>query len=365
MLYAGPLLAARAGIANGATGGAETQVFLLARELRRIGHRVAIATLAVPSGLPDEIEGVEVIALPARTPSASYLGLLSWSVRFVVALGLIDRCVVVQRGSGAITGLVALLARLGGRRFVYSSANVIDFEYDQLERNRWALRLFGIGRRLAQAIVVQSDEQAALCRRQWGRSSTVIRSLADPAPRRASSPEAFLWIGRLAPYKRPEIVLELARRLPHARFWILGNESLAHPEVAEKLRGYAAELANVELLEPRTRADLGSLYERAVAVVNTSEFEGMSNVLLEAWARGVPALVYSHDPDGLVVREGLGWYAGGSLERLTELAAAAWVERDDQAVIAGRCRSYLAREHAAAAVVRRWEDVLHLREPLP
>jgi hypothetical protein len=31
MLYAGPLLGARAGLGEGSTGGAETQVFLLAR----------------------------------------------------------------------------------------------------------------------------------------------------------------------------------------------------------------------------------------------------------------------------------------------------------------------------------------------
>lgn len=365
MLYAGPLLGARAGLGEGSTGGAETQVFLLARELGRRGHRVAIATFEVAPGLPSDVEGVDVIALPARRPGGSRLGLLRWGLRFVLALARIDRCVVVQRGAGAVTGLVAILARLGGRRFVYSSANVIDFEYDQLEPDSWTLRLFGIGRRLARDIVVQSDEQAELCRRRWGRSSTVIRSLAEPAAARTGLPEAFLWVGRLAPYKHPELVLELARRVPGARFWIVGSVSGQNPELLDELRGRAAELANVDLLEPRPRLELGALYDRAVAVVNTSEFEGMSNVLLEAWARGVPALVHSHDPDGLVEREGLGWYAAGSLERLEELTAEAWAQRESQSALARRCRSYVAREHVPASVAARWEGVLGLGKPLP
>ena len=364
MLYAGPLLAERAGIGEGSTGGAETQIFLLARELRLRGHEVAIVTFDVPSGLPHEVEGVEVVALPARTPGSSRLRLLFWGVRLVVALARIDGRVVVQRGAGAITGLSAVLARLGRRPFVYSSANVIDFEYARLEPNRWVLRLFGLGRRLARTIVVQSHEQAALCRRHWGRSSTIIRSLAEPAPLRNAPGEAFLWIGRLAPYKRPELVVELARKVPDAQFWILGSASRQHPELLEQLRRQAAELPNLELLEPRPRAALGSLYDRAVAVVNTSEYEGMSNVLLEAWARGVPALVHSHDPDGLVVREGLGWYAEGSLNRLAELATAAWAGREDQAAIADRCRSYLGREHIPARVAELWEHVLGMDEPL-
>lgn len=360
MLYAGPLLAARGGRGGGATGGAETQVFLLARELHRRGRRVAIATFDVPSGLPPEVEGVEVIALPTRGPAASRGELLRWWVRLVVALARTGRCVIVQRGAGAITGLAALLARLAARRFVYSSANVIDFEYDRLETNRSALRLFGVGRRLAHQIVVQSQEQADLCRRHWGRPSTVIRSVAEPAERRAAEPEAFLWIGRLAPYKRPEIVVELARRLPDAHFWMVGSASPRHRKLAEQLRREAAGLPNLALLDPRPRAELAALYDRTVAVINTSEYEGMSNVLLEAWARGIPALVHSHDPDGLVAGERLGWFAGGSLDRLTELAAAAWGQRDDQAAVADRCRAYLAREHLPARVAERWECALRL-----
>lgn len=365
MLYAGPLLAARAGLGDGSTGGAETQVFLLARELARRGHRVAIATFAVPSGLPAQVEGVDVIALPVRTPGSSRLATAWWGARFVVALARMDRCVVVQRAAGAMTGLAALAAMSGGRPFVYSSANVIDFELDRLERDRWVLLLFGIGRRLARAIVVQSDEQADLCRRRWGRPSTVIRSLAEPAPLRSASPESFLWIGRLAPYKRPELVVELARRLPQARFRMLGSVSPTHPELLESLRRDARELPNLELLSPRPRAQLGALYEDAVALINTSEYEGMSNVLLEAWARGVPALVHSHDPDGLVLAEGLGWCAAGSLDRLVGLAAAAWSAREDQAEIAERCRSYVAREHVPSRAAERWEHVLRLGQPLP
>jgi glycosyltransferase involved in cell wall biosynthesis len=92
-----------------------------------------------------------------------------------------------------------------------------------------------------------------------------------------------------------EIVVELARRIPEAQFWIIGSAAGEHPEVHEQLQRDALELANLNLLEPRPRAELAALYDRAVAVSNTSDFEGMSNILLEAWARGVPALVYSHD----------------------------------------------------------------------
>ena len=70
-----------AGLAAGSTGGAETQVFLLARELRRRGRRVAIAAIDVAPGLPREVEGVEVVALPARDGRVGW----HWQLRLLAA----------------------------------------------------------------------------------------------------------------------------------------------------------------------------------------------------------------------------------------------------------------------------------------
>lgn len=357
MAYAGPLLAAHAGMRSGVTGGAETQIVLLARELERRSHRVAIATIDVASGLPRFVDGIEVIALPARPTTGSRRDLALWRLRLVASLVRVDGGVFVQRGAGSITGLVGLLSWLRRRPFVYSSSSVMDFESPRM--GRFEARLLRIGIRIARNIVVQSDEQVELCARHWGRPSIVIRSLAEPASARAAVPEAFLWIGRLAPYKRPDAFAELAARIPAARFWMVGTPSPHDPRAPERV----SQAPNVELLQTRPRAELAPLFERAVAVVSTSESEGMPNVFLEAWARGVPALALSCDPDGLIERHGLGWHAGGSPERFAELAAAAWAERHDHAEVAARCRDYIAREHDPQRVTDRWEQALRLSAP--
>ena len=51
-------------------------------------------------------------------------------------------------------------------------------------------------------MIVQTEEQADLCRSRFGRDPIVIKSVAEPQPP-AGAPEAFLWVGRLAGYKRP------------------------------------------------------------------------------------------------------------------------------------------------------------------
>jgi len=100
------------------------------------------------------------------------------------------------------------------------------------------------------------------------------------------------------------------------------------------------------------------LIDRSVAVVNTADFEGMPNIFLEGWTRGVPALGLSHDPNGVIVRHKLGGFAGGSPGRLAELAREAWAGRHDQVDVAERCRRYIELEHSPEAVAERWVRVL-------
>lgn len=354
--YAGPLVAAQAGIAGaGATGGAETQLFLIAQALRRRGHRIALAVAQVPAELPSVVDGIEIVRLPPFGPGGRRF------LRFALATLLeVDANVLVQRAAGSFTGMVGAPARLRRRRFVYSTASDLDFDPDLLSDGIIAPRLFRLGVRCASAIVVQTDAQAQLCRHRWRRSCTVIRSVAEPAAPRHSTPEALLWIGRINANKRPDAVVDLAARLPEVRIRMVIAGSRGEAELEGTVRHRASTLPNLELLGHLPRRELARLMDRSVAILSTSRAEGMPNVLLEGWARGVPALVLSHDPDGLIRRRGLGWYAEDSTERLAELAARAWEGRADQAQLSARCRAHVAAEHAPDRIAERWESVLGL-----
>jgi glycosyltransferase involved in cell wall biosynthesis len=213
--------------------------------------------------------------------------------------------------------------------------------------------------RAAAEVVVQTEQQAEMCQQRFGRHPVVIPSIAEPAEPRRGVPEAFLWIGRMAPYKRLDRYLELAAAVPEARFQAIAvPASDDQPGITARLEQARHELPNLEVLEPRPRAELAPLIERAVAMVNTAQYEGMPNVFLEGWARGVPALALSHDPDGVIVSHGLGGFAGGSLARLAELARSEWASRGNQREVAGRCVSYVHRHHDVDAVVAAWGGLI-------
>jgi glycosyltransferase involved in cell wall biosynthesis len=341
-------------------GGAETQVLMLARALAERGLRVAIIVFDSQGELPTKVDGISIVRRTMPKRRRLFVLKVFDELKIWPALWRAAGRTIVHRGGGPELGMVALYARLTGRRLVFASANVVDFAYDKMTRKRYMLFLYRVGVTLADEVVVQTEEQVALCQAKFGRRPTLIRSMEPLAVPQATSPEAFLWVGRLVSYKRPLEYVELARSIPEARFWMLGIP-MPHKEdrlVAEAVRARSRTVSNLELLEPRPHAEVQSLMARAVASVNTAEYEGMPNVLLEAWCRGVPALVLSHDPDDVVTKHGLGGFANGSRTELVELARQQWLTRFDRAALAERCRTYIAQHHAPDRVVAQWHDLV-------
>jgi glycosyltransferase involved in cell wall biosynthesis len=343
-------------------GGAETQIYLLSRALAARGLRVCVVAYRTTAQASQSFDGVDVAWRPPPRwrDLPGPVGKLAEALTAWRVIGALDAEVFVQRGTSMETGLVALATKARRRRFVHSTANTIDFTWGEVVDRKNAL-LYRLGTRLADVIVVQTPEQEELCRRHFRRQPVMIKSLAEPAAPRRSSPEAFLWIAKLAWYKNPLAFVELARAVPEARFRMVGVASEKDSaELSTEVERAAAGVDNLELLPARPRSELMALLDTAVAVVATSDFEGMPNTFLEGWARGVPALALAHDPDGVIEREALGGFARGSPDRLAELTRELWLSRHDQTALSARCLEYVRREHGPEAAARRWADALGL-----
>lgn len=345
-------------------GGAETQVLLLAQALARRGLRVAIIAFGEGGELPADTGGVRIIPRPPYRKPTGIISRCAEVLRIVRSLRAAPSHTVVYRGGGFEVGVVGLFSRLARRRFVFASASIVDFEYHRLEHRPLQLLLHKLGVRLADAIVVQTEEQVELCESALRRKPVLIKSIAPLAEPQDSAPEAFLWVGRLVPYKRPLEYIALARALPEAQFWMVGVASLTDPQndsFAESVRRESQNVPNLQLLPPRPHTAVGKLMSRAAASVNTAEFEGMPNVFLEAWSRGVPALALGHDPGGVVEAHDLGGFAAGSFDKLVQLAREQWHQRHERRDLAQRCRAYIQAHHAPEAVAESWQRILQER----
>ena len=217
-------------------GGAETQILAIARGLAKLGVRVAIIAYGGRDELPSHVDGVRIIPRPPSRGNKRLVGRLIEAIRIWHALWRSPSRTVVYRCASAELGLIAAYTRIVRRRLVFSTANVVDFELEKLTRKRRDLLLYELGVRLADAIVVQTEEQVELCKLAFGRRPVLVKSISMPSATKAESAEAFLWVGRLVSYKRPLEYIALARALPEARFWMVGVASSSDDHAGCPLR---------------------------------------------------------------------------------------------------------------------------------
>jgi glycosyltransferase involved in cell wall biosynthesis len=172
--------------------------------------------------------------------------------------------------------------------------------------------MYRYGLRRADLVVVQTRHQQELLATRRRGPSLLLPSaldLAGTAVRPEPAQPMVLWVGNILAKKRPLELLRIAQALPQHEFVAVGDGS-KDPRLAGEFTAAAERLPNVRYLGRVEHADLGPLYGQATVLLNTSEAEGVPNTFLEAWARGVPVVSLSVDPDGLISREGLGVVLG-------------------------------------------------------
>ena len=346
----------------GVVGGAEVQQATIARLLAADGFRVSMVTLDY--GQPDAVvlDGVAVHKAFAPDAGLPLLRFLHPRMSSMLrAMRAADADVYYYRSASMWAGVMAEFARRHGRRSIYAGASDRDFAPGTGGQIRYARDcwLFGHAMRTVDRVVVQNLQQQAACRATFGRESTFIPScyqLPAGSPPRNRADDLVLWVGTIQPHKRPERLLELARRLPRRRFVMIGGPMPAHPEFYDSIRRQAAGLANLEFKGFLPLAEVEPWFDRARVHVLTSRFEGMPNVFLQAWARGVPTVasidvgarldgeaVYPHFED-----------LDGFASHIDNL----FRNEDNWAKASTRCREYFERNHSAAEVRSRYSSLL-------
>jgi glycosyltransferase involved in cell wall biosynthesis len=330
-------------------GGAEVQQSILARLLAAAGYRVSMICLdyGQPQGV--RLDGVEIRKVFRPREGLPVLRFLYPRLTSMWrALREVDAHIYYYRSASMWVGVLAEFCRRYGRRAIYAGASDRDFLPDQggqirHARDRW---LYRRGLERVDRIVAQNEVQRTTCREHYKRDAVVIPSCYQvESSRRTEANDCVLWVGTLHANKRPQILLDVAARLPHRRFVMIGGPG-AERAVYEDVKRRAAGIPNLEFKGFQPLPQVESWFDRARVLLNTSLYEGMPNTFLQAWARGVPTVAtVAVDAPGHR-------FASGA----DELAGAVDAAFDDP-VAGAECRRYFERSHSAARTLERYEEL--------
>ncbi len=188
-------------------------------------------------------------------------------------------------------------------------------------------------------LLAVSDFTRGLVRRKWGRDSTTLYppcpiDLYNRLPGRKEN--LVITVGRIAPEKRMELFLELARKLPELSFAIVGSIASEKESHLVKLREVAPPNVTFVISPLRKVKDI---LGRAKVYVHTALNEHFGITIVEAMAAGCVPVVHNSGGPMEIVSDDVGyrWNSIGEASR----QVSTMIEND-----------YLRGEKSKAAVLR-------------
>ncbi|TFW34382.1 glycosyltransferase family 4 protein [Massilia horti] len=332
-------------------GGEQVQQTLLAQALVRRGFTVSMVVFDY--GQQDGASWRQVVTyksfgqqagLPVlRFVHPRWTGL--WS-----AMRRADADIYYLSCAGMELGLAAMFCLRHGRRFVFRVAHDHDCEPSRLLIKYWRdKKLYEYGLRRAHGIFVQTEQQQRALLANYRLPSRIAGMLVERPAYRGARTVDVLWVNNLRQFKRPDLALELARRMPHLSFHMVGGRQGGFDALYDDIARQASQIPNLTFHGRVPYHDMDAHYGRARVFVNTSDSEGFPNSYLQAWVRGTPVVAF-FDPDGVIKRRQLG-FAAASLEDMQQHIAMLTGDDALWSAASARCRRYMAERHGEERIL--------------
>jgi glycosyltransferase involved in cell wall biosynthesis len=337
---------------DGPRSGGEVQMARLASELNKRGYSISLICF-----VPIEGENKSSIRILKLTNPRKHLGRPRLLVELLLQMKRANADIFITRNLGRDVPFMGLFSRLLRRRFLFCTASNGDFDgVSFVGFKRYDFWLWKAGLRFIDQIIVQTEEQKKMLWETYGVNGTTIPNginldIWKPYPIEENN-HHVLWIGYIRRIKRFDRLIEIAMKCPEVKFTAIGFMS-------EDSANLIVDLPrNVKWVGNKSESAVQDHLRRSALLLNTSDVEGLSNAMIEAWATGRPVFSMGADVDGTL--------ASGYLGKvyLDESSMASGIQEylDSSNKVkeeyGNRAIKYVEEHYSITGVVQRWENLL-------
>ena len=282
-------------------GGVEVVVTELARRMAARGHEVTcydrsgsdVVTGETADTCERIVDGVRVV--PVRTIDKKGLAALSSSY-FATLAAIKDRPDAIHYHAEGPCAPLPLAKRAGIR----TVATIHGLDWQRAKWDKLASAYIKMGEKAAatkaDALIVLSEANRAYFEEAYGREAVFIPNGMDAQDARAvgsikakwglDEGSYLLYLGRLVPEKRPELLIEAFKGLDTEKRLVIAGGGSDTSEFERSLHELASGDKRILFTGFVSGEPLEELYSNAYAYVLPSDVEGMPMSLLEAMAYG-------------------------------------------------------------------------------
>lgn len=341
---------------NNNFGGESVQQTILSKEFADQGFEVSmvVSDLGQPDGeVVNKIKVWKTYKKNAGIPILKFFHPRLSSI--LKALHNADADIYYQSCAGILTGVVAWFCKRHHRKFIFRTASDSDCIPDQLLIRYWRdKKIYEYGLKNADIITVQGIHQRDLLFKNYGLKSVPI-NMAVEYPASSVYIDAkeidVLWVNNIRSLKRPELLMQLAKTMPHRNIFMIGGPC-GDFSYYQTILNESKKIKNLCFLGPIPYHDVNSYFSKAKVFVNTSEIEGFPNSFLQSWARGVPVVSF-FDPNSLIKQKKLG-FVPTSIEKMAEEVDELLKDDNKRAALGENTRQFVLQNYLPVNVVKEY-----------
>lgn len=343
---------------SGHSGGSEAQMFHLASALAKKGHVVSVVVGDYGQPKSHTIAGIEAFRIKNRR------GLKPWRIfRTIINLFLLlIKCkpdVVMHQNYGYFHGVSAIFCRVLGIPYVYFTASQGDVDGTRYRSSsRPVAWLWRLGLKMTSTIIVQGNDHRELLLKHFYRDSIVVPNGIDTKQfsRTREHGNTILWVAHWRQVKRPDIVAELAQRLPNCTFIMCGG--FYDKDLYQRIVSTFPQ--NIIIRGHANASELLNAYQDAILLINTSDYEGIPITFDEAWSCELPVVSLNVDPDGVITRHSLG-FVSKTIDQMVKDIKFLCEDKRKTAELGLGCRDFVVKNHNIDIMVERINTILFLQ----
>ena len=335
-------------------GGSELQQVLIGKELVKKGYNVVFIDFDYGQNQFEIVQGIKVIKTFKPKQKTNLWEYILHIHTLWYALSKSNADIFYQRtGAYLVTRIYAKIVR---KPFILAipSDRLLSFAGE----DRFIIRLFRhFDVSHADHMIVQSNYQRELLKQNFGKDSTLIKSICviDTVKVQKNPTPLVLWVATLRELKQPQLFLNLAKQFPDVEFCMIGGPS-SDMKFFDGIKSEAERIKNVRFLGFIPLHSVSNYFEKAWVFVNTSTMEGFPNTFFQAWSAFTPVLSLNVDPDEVICKNKLGFHSGNFAQMVTDLDTL--IKNNElRQQLGSNGRHYVEKEHNVDRVISQYIDL--------
>ena len=340
-------------------GGAGVQLYLLSKEFAKkntINVNVITGNHKIHKNRIETYQNIKIFkVLPLKR---TFLNVLKFIIIFFLTLIQIKPDIVIQRTASPSTGLCAFYCKLFRKKFIYSISNKPEVN-GKAEKGVLG-KFYKYGLNNATIIIAQNNNQIFELEKYKKRkigNIKVIKSGYNIIKKDNIEKKNILWVSRAIKWKRAEIFLKLAQKMPNKDFIIICNQ--ANNNIYwNTISDNAFKIHNLKFLDFIPFHKIDRYFLEAKIFINTSVYEGFPNTFIQAFMNKTPVISLNVNPDEILTKNKIGIFCHDDLKKMEFSINQLFENKELYDSYSKNAFNYVKNNHDIKIISKKWFELI-------